>query len=281
MFRSLISRQGSVIPVRGNVLQTSVRFAGHSKWANIKHDKAKNDAKKSKEALYVTRRIESCVKQYGKESNPQLDSLLERARKLNVTKAVITNAIKRGAGEMAADGPALSEVQYEFMGLGGIAMIVTASTDNKTRTISKVKNALSYLSASLSPCLYMFERKGEIVFYPKETKPAEDFDTVFETALEIGAEDFEEVETDKTPLYRIVCDTKDIPNIVTELKNKGYKLQDSSTRYFANVDSIVPFPDDHIKAFDKTLQELDDIQEVVDYYTNIEDEHIGRLQDSI
>ncbi|EGW33391.1 uncharacterized protein SPAPADRAFT_136980 [Spathaspora passalidarum NRRL Y-27907] len=275
MFRALTPIQTCrtlCLPLR------QVRWAGHSKWANIKHDKAKNDAKKSKEAYHLSHRIESAVRQGGKENNPTLDMFVEKAKKLNVSKAVIEKAIKRGAGEMVSDGPALSDVVYELMGPGGVAFVVQASTDNKSRTVSQVRNALAEFSATASPCMYMFEKKGEVVFLPK-ADANESFDDVFEVALDIGAEDVEEVEIDniKMPLvYRLLCDQTEINNIVKELGSRGYQIQNSSIRYIANSDSRVPYPENN-KGFDKAIDALDDVRDVVDYYTNIEDEHLHRL----
>ncbi|RLV96046.1 putative transcriptional regulatory protein [Spathaspora sp. JA1] len=255
-----------------------VRWAGHSKWANIKHDKAKNDAKKSKEAYHLSHRIESAVRQGGKDSNPALELLIDKAKKLNVSKTVVEKAIKRGAGEMIIEGPALSDVVYELMGPGGVAFIVQASTDNKSRTVSQVRAALAQFSASASPCLYMFDKTGEIVFLPKPDAN-ESFDDVLEVALDIGAEDVEEVEIDniKTPLvYRLLCDQSDVNNIVKELGSRGYSIQNSSVRYIANSDSRVPYPEES-KGFIKAIDALDEVRDVVDYYTNIEDEHLHRL----
>lgn len=264
-----------------------IRFAGHSKWANIRHDKAKNDAKKSKEATLIATKIESCVRIGGKEANASLDQLLEKAKKLNVSKQVVSNAIKRGAGELNDGSANQAEVTYEFMGPGGVAVIVSAITDNKARTVMRVKSAMAYFQASLSPCNFMFEKKGEILIEPK-TEANETFDDVFEVALDLGAEDFEEVEfpdefipDKKYKFYRIVCDPLEIHRIGNELSAKGYKLHESAVRYLANKDGEVLFPEEYSKGFYRAIDNLDQTPEVLDYYTNIENEHESRIMSSI
>ncbi|CAK9440255.1 uncharacterized protein LODBEIA_P43550 [Lodderomyces beijingensis] len=264
--------------------QSSYRFAGHSKWANIRHDKAKNDAKRSKEAAFISSRIESSVRHGGKEGNANLESLIDKAKKLNVPKQVIQSAIKRGTGEIAA-GTEQSEVTYEFMGPGGVALMVSALTDNKARTVMRVKNALAYFDASMSSCNYMFTKKGEIVFEPLQKE--EDFDQVFETAIEIGAEDIEEVELDESnasargKLFRLICADSDLHSICNQLSNKGYKLVESSVRFVAEAENQVEFPEANSKGFLRALDNLDQTPEVTDYFTNIENEHQTRILASL
>ncbi|KAL1573431.1 YebC/PmpR family DNA-binding regulatory protein [Candida albicans P57072] len=284
MIKSLITRNSTRI--RGaNTNLTLVRFAGHSKWQNIRHDKAKNDARKSKEATLISGRIESCVRVGGKESNARLEQLLEKAKTLNVSKAVVEKAIKRGCGELT-DTAQLQNVQYEFMGPGGVAIIVNALTDNKARTVSMVKNAMTYFQATLSPCSYMFDKMGEVIFLPKDND--ESFDDVFEVALEIGAEDVEEFEFDDEfvpgkvhKFYRLLCDPTSINQVSNDLSAKGYKLHESTVRFLANSDSQVPFPEESSKGYLRALDNLDQINDVTDYYTNIEEEHKERIVSSI
>ncbi|RCK66779.1 hypothetical protein Cantr_03052 [Candida viswanathii] len=287
MIRTLFARTSVRVvrsPLQG-VAYTPLRFAGHSKWANIRHDKAKNDAKKNKEATLMAVRIESCVRTGGKEANSRLDQLLEKAKSLNVQKALVERAIKRGAGELT-DASQQQEVQYEFMGPGGVAVIVSALTDNKARTVSLVKNAMNYFPASLSSCGFMFEKKGEIIFMPKDE--TESFDDVFEVALEIGAEDVEEVEFDdefipdkKHRFYRLLCEAGDINLVANALTAKGFKLHEAAVRYLATADTQVPFPEDSSKGYLRAIDNLDQIADVTDYYTNIQGEHEERIMSSV
>lgn len=249
------------------------KLAGHSKWDNIKHDKAKNDAKKSRESYSIASRIVSSVKAGGVDGNAQLITLVEKAKKLNVTKKIIENAIKRGTGELGSDGQQLSEVTYEFMGPGGVAFILEASTDNKTRTIGLVKHAMSKFNASLSPCQYLFERKGFIIFSP--LTETETLDDVLEVAIDIGAEDVENYkDTDneygKEKLFKIITSAPDIFEISNNLSAKGYVLKDSTTGFMAENDTLVEFPEAHEKGLKKALELLDEIPELTNYYSNIQ-----------
>lgn len=256
-----------------NLSYTSKLFAGHSKWQNIRHDKAKNDAKKSREANSLALRIESSVRTGGAESNAQLVTLIDKAKKLNVTKKIIDNAIKRGLGENVGDKITHS-VTYEFMGPGGVAIVIEAQTDNKSRTIGSVKHALSKFNASLSPCLYLFERKGLIIFEPSEE--FNDLDTLLELAIDVGAEDVEEFidhenEYKEENLFQITTEPGEINRISNELSQKGLKLKDTNVNYIAGGDNEVDFPEEYEKSFSKALEMLDEIPEITDYYTNIKD----------
>ncbi|ODV76653.1 DUF28-domain-containing protein [Suhomyces tanzawaensis NRRL Y-17324] len=273
-FRSIPSTLKVTRTSSCSLFHTSAKVsAGHSKWANIRHDKAKNDAKRSKEASMLASKIESSVKVGGAEANAQLDALVEKAKKLNVTKKIIESAIKRGTGEVKHDGPVVAEVQYEFVGPGGVAFIVNASTDNKARTVSLVKSTLKEFNASLSPCLYLFQKKGEIIFEAKNED--ETLDDVFEVAIEIGAEDVEEFvdvdnEYDAGKLYKITTEPSELFNVSNALA-KTHKLKDSKTTYITEPDNEVPFPEDYQKGFKKCIEGLESIAEVTEYWTNIQE----------
>ncbi|EGV60129.1 hypothetical protein CANTEDRAFT_111879 [Yamadazyma tenuis ATCC 10573] len=255
------------------VHSTAPTWAGHSKWQNIRHDKAKNDAKKSREAYAIASRIETSVKQGGVEGNAQLATLMEKAKKLNVTKKIVENAVKRGNGETIGDEKPMSAVTYEFMGPGGVAMVVEATTDNKTRTVGLVRHALSKFNASLSPCLYMFERKGRVVFAPRDGD--ETLDDLLEVAIDVGAEDVEEFvdhdqEYNGERLFQVITDPSQVGDISNQLSQKGYQLKDTNVEYVSGEENEVEFPADE-KAFNKALEMLDEIPEITEYYTNIRD----------
>lgn len=254
---------------------TPFTSAGHSKWQNIRHDKAKNDAKKSKEAYAMATRITTSVKTGGVEGNAQLVTLMEKAKKLNVTKKIIENAVKRGTGELTNDGVMTSEVMYEFMGPGGVAFIVEADTDNKSRTIGLVKHAMSKFSASLSPCHYMFHRKGEIIFEPALEN--EELDEMLEVAIDVGAEDVEYFKDQAgdyngEKLFQIITEPAELHGVSNKLSEKGYKLRDSKTVFLADSDNQVDFPEEHEKGLKKCLELLDEVSEVTNYYSNIREE---------
>lgn len=254
---------------------TSTRvLAGHSKWANIRHDKAKNDAKRAKEAYQMASRITLCVRQSGVEGNAQLVTLMENAKKLNVTKKIIENAIKRGKGESIGDSTQTFDVVYEFMGPGAVAIIVEANTDNKTRTIGLVKHAMSKFNANIGGCAYLFQRKSWIIFEPNT--PEENLDDLLEVAIDIGAEDVEEFidsenEYPGQTLFKVITDPSEVSQVSNNLATAGYKLKDVVTGFIADSESAVDFPEEHAKSFEKAINLLDEVQEVTNYYTNIKE----------
>lgn len=245
--------------------------AGHSKWQNIRHDKAKNDAKKAREAYSLATRITASVKSGGVDGNAQLVTLMEKARKLNVTKKIIENAVKRGTGELTLE-EGTADVTYEFVGPGGAAFIIEASTDNKNRTVGLVKHAMSKFSASMSPCQYLFERKGTVIFEPLNEQ--EDIDGVLETAIDVGAEDvevFDDVEDEYggERLFRVITDPQDVFSVSNLLSERGYKLRDSKTVLLAVADTEVDFPAEHEKLYYKAMDLLDEVSEITNIYSNI------------
>lgn len=246
-------------------------LAGHSKWQNIRHDKAKNDAKKSREAYAMATRITASVKTGGTDGNAQLVTLMDKAKKLNITKKIIDNAIKRGTGELTSETTA-TPTSYEFVGPGGVAFIIEAETDNKTRTIGLVKHAMSKFNASLSPCQYLFQRKGEIIFCP--LTETEELDDVLEVAIEVGAEDVEDFkdidgEFNGERLFRMITETSELNSVSNNLSAKGYTLRDSKSIFLADADNEVDFPEEQEKSWNKCIDLLDEVAEITNYYTNI------------
>ena len=137
-------------------------MSGHSKWSTIKHKKALTDAKKSKVFSKISSLI-SIAARKGKDpdKNPSLRTAIEKAREVNLPKENIERAIKRGAGEIA--GAALEEVVYGAFGPGGVAILITAITDNKNRTLAEIKKILQEHNAKfaeLNSIQWMFQRSG-------------------------------------------------------------------------------------------------------------------------
>ncbi|MBW5802800.1 YebC/PmpR family DNA-binding transcriptional regulator [Coxiella endosymbiont of Ornithodoros amblus] len=162
-------------------------MAGHSKWANIKHTKARQDAKRGKVFTRLIREITVATRLGGEDidSNPRLRSAVDKAFAANMPKDTITRAIKRGAGSGAGDN--LVEVRYEAYGPGGVAVMVDCLTDNKNRTVSDVRNAFSKCGGNLSTegsVAYLFKQRGLITFLPNS-----DEEKIMEVALDTGAED--------------------------------------------------------------------------------------------
>lgn len=275
----MLSRLGVVRPIRPcwglrQICASTYVCAGHSKWANIRHDKAKNDARRLKQATLLLSRIEASVRAGGIDANAQLDTFIDQAKKLNVPKKIIELAISRGQGESASDGPVCSAATYEFVGPGGILFLVAAVTDNKARTILRVKSAMKEFGANMSPCLYMFERMGEVIFMGKTA--TESLDDIMEVAIEVEAEDVDAFEDEDAqygecahPLFRIRTMPEDVFKVLNALRDMGYELKDSLTTYISQGDSIA-VPEDSLKLFKKAIDGLDSCQEVTEWWTNAE-----------
>lgn len=137
-------------------------MSGHSKWSTIKHKKALTDAKRSKIFSKIASVITIAARRGGDpDKNPSLRAIIEKAREVNLPKENIERAIKRGTGEIA--GAQLQEVTYGAFGPGGVAILITAITDNKNRTLSEIKKILSDFKAKFvepSSIQWMFRREG-------------------------------------------------------------------------------------------------------------------------
>ncbi|RUO26341.1 YebC/PmpR family DNA-binding transcriptional regulator [Aliidiomarina minuta] len=162
-------------------------MAGHSKWANIKHRKAAQDAKRGKVFNKLIREITVAAREGGAdaETNPRLRAAIDKALSNNMKRDTIDTATKRGAGEL--DGDNVEEITYEGYGPGGVAVMVQCMTDNRNRTVSEVRHAFSKSGGNLGTdgsVAYLFSKRGVISFAPGQSE-----DKVMEAALEGGAED--------------------------------------------------------------------------------------------
>ncbi len=187
-------------------------MAGHSKWANIQHRKGRQDAARSKLFSKLAKEITVAAKMGDPdpEKNPRLRLAVKEAKKQSLPKDVIERAIKKATG---GDAENYDEIRYEGYGPGGVAVIVEAMTDNRNRTASSVRSIFTKNGGNLGETGsvgFMFERKGEIL-YPLS---AGDLETVFEAALEAGAEDVED--TDEG--YVIVTADTDLASVAGELE---------------------------------------------------------------
>ncbi len=164
-------------------------MAGHSKWANIQHRKGRQDAARSKLFSKLSKEITVAAKMGDPDpdKNPRLRLAVKEAKSNSVPKDVIDRAIKKS---VAGEGDEYEEIRYEGYGPNGVAVIVETMTDNRNRTASTVRSTFSKNGGNLGETGsvgFMFERKGEVV-YPASVGDA---DTVFEAAIEAGAEDVE------------------------------------------------------------------------------------------
>lgn len=162
-------------------------MAGHRKWANIKHSKARQDAKRGKVFTKLIHEISMAARLVGEDidSNPRLRAVVDKAYAANMTKDTIHRAIKRATGGKASNN--LTEVRYEGYGPNGVAVIVDCLTDNKNRTVAEIRHAFSKCGGNLSTdgsVAYLFTQSGLFTF-PSNS----DEEKIIEIALEVGADD--------------------------------------------------------------------------------------------
>ena len=195
-------------------------MAGNSKWANIKHRKAAQDAKRGKLFTKFIRELTVAAREGGSDpdSNPRLRVAIDKALGGNMTRDTVERAIKRGAGEL--EGQQLETILYEGYGPGGTAVMVETMTDNRNRTVSGVRNAFSKSGGNLGTdgsVSYLFTKRGVLSY-----APGTDEDALMEAALEAGAEDIVsyddgaiDVFTDPVDFYT-VKDALDKASFVTD-----------------------------------------------------------------
>ncbi|MCC5853114.1 MAG: YebC/PmpR family DNA-binding transcriptional regulator, partial [Alkalimonas sp.] len=232
-------------------------MAGHSKWANIKHRKARQDAKKGKiftkiiRELTVAARISPEV-----SSNPRLRIAVDKALSENMTRDTIDRAIKRGAG--ATEGDNYDELLYEGYGINGVAVLVETMTDNRNRTVSDVRNAFSKNGGNLGTdgsVAYLFSKQG-VLSYDSDT----DEDALMEAALEACAEDVQRNEDDS---FDVLTTPDSYSDVKDALVAAGFApanaeiTQVPSTKVSLDLEQAKKF----LKMLD-TLEDLDDVQNV-------------------
>lgn len=183
-------------------------MAGHSKWANIKHRKAAQDAKRAKVFTRFIRDIMTAARQGGGDiqGNPALALVVKKAKTANMTNEAIDRAIKRGTGEV--QGADFIERTYEGYGPGGVAIIAKTLTDNPTRTITSVRTAFSKNGGNVGTdgaVAWMFKECGQII-YPRSIG---DENTVMTAAIEAGADDVEILDD----VYKIYTEVTDFGSV--------------------------------------------------------------------
>ncbi|KAH3661563.1 hypothetical protein OGAPHI_006411 [Ogataea philodendri] len=241
-------------------------YAGHSKWANIKHKKAANDAAKAAISFKMSSKITMLAKIGGSDlsQNVQLSNALDQAKSLNIPKKVLENAVKRGTGELKTSEK-METVVYEGIAPGGVAVMIEAITDNKNRTLGYLRPCFNKFNTSMTPTGYMFEKKGMLLIDIGDT----DFDTVFETLVELGCEDVSEVEDDETNLVEVITDPADIGRVGNHLKQL-YKIKEMQIGYIPIPDMATKITDSDTRAnYEKFLRSVDDIDDVSQIYTNL------------
>ncbi|MFN2328996.1 MAG: YebC/PmpR family DNA-binding transcriptional regulator [Chromatocurvus sp.] len=238
-------------------------MAGHSKWANIKHRKAAQDAKRGKMFTRLIRELVVAARQGGPlpEDNPRLRAAVDKALGANMTRDTVDRAIARGAGTSDSDN--VEEVTYEGYAAGGIAVLVEAMTDNRNRTVAEIRHAFSKRGGNLGTdgsVAYLFERKGQLGF-PAGT----DEERVMEVALEAGAEDIRSHDDGSLELSTA---WEDFYAVKTAMEEAGLELESGEVTLVASTTVPVDAAGaESLMGLVDALEELDDVQNV---YTNVD-----------
>ncbi|MDB2534749.1 YebC/PmpR family DNA-binding transcriptional regulator [Gammaproteobacteria bacterium] len=236
-------------------------MAGHSKWANIKHRKARQDASRGKVWTKVIREITVAAKGGpDPDDNPRLRLALDKANAANMPKDNIKRAIEKGSG--TGDTGALEEIVLEGYGPGGVAIMVEAMSDNRNRTVSDVRHAFSKFGGNLGTdgsVSYLFNKIG--IIHVAKTYSEED---ILEIALEAGADDL----VDEEDYFEIITSSSDLENVLKSLKENNIENTNAELTLRAETSVLVDqeMSEKVLKIMD-FMDELDDVQEV---HTNAE-----------
>lgn len=239
-------------------------MSGHSKFANIKHKKEKNDAAKGKIFTVIGREIAVAVKEGGPDpaNNSRLRDVIAKAKANNMPNDTIDRGIKKAAGD--ANSVNYEQVTYEGYGPNGTAIIVVALTDNKNRTASNVRNAFTKGNGNVGTqgCVsYMFDEKGQIIVAKEECSMAAD--DMMMIALDAGAEDF--VEEDDS--FEILTDPNDFSVVREALEKENIPMAQAEVTRIPQ--TYVTLSDEQdIKSIQKTLDLLDEDDDVQQVYHN-------------
>ena len=236
-------------------------MAGHSKWANIKHRKARQDASRGKVWTKVIREITVAAKDGpDPNDNPRLRLALEKANSANMPKDTIKRAIEKGSG--TGETGALEEIIFEGYGPGGVAILVETMTDNRNRTVSDVRHAFSKFGGNLGTdgsVAYLFKKLG-LIHISKEISDEDLMDLVIES----GANDY----TEEEDFFEVTTEPNDFNNVLEIFKKKEVKYINAQLTLRAetsvNIDHEMSEKVLNIMEF---MDDLDDVQEV---HTNAE-----------
>src|SRR6476661_5602175 len=234
-------------------------MAGHSKWANIKHRKERQDAKRGKVFTRLIKEITVAARLGGAgdpDMNPRLRLAVDKAQEANLPKDNVERAIKRGTGDL--EGVNYEEIRYEGYGIAGAAVMVDCMTDNKTRTVADVRHAFTKYGGNLGTdgsVAFLFKHCGQLVFAPGTSE-----DKVMEAALEAGAED---VISNDDGSVEIICSPNDFVAVKQALDKAGFKAELAEVTMKPTIENELKGEDSgKMQKLIDALEALDDVQYV-------------------
>ncbi|NCJ07970.1 YebC/PmpR family DNA-binding transcriptional regulator [Synechococcales cyanobacterium C] len=239
-------------------------MAGHSKWANIKRQKARVDAKKGQVFARISRAIIVAARQGlpDPEANFQLRSAIEKAKAAGIPNDNIERAIAKGSGQLGADGDQWEDIRYEGYGPGGVAILIEAMTDNRNRTAADLRAAFSKNDGNLGEtgCVgWMFDQKGILTI----SDPLDE-EVFLEALVESGAETYELIQEEDEIFAEVCVEVTQLDTVAQALKTQGYTIQEAELRWLAANTVTIEDADRARKLLRlmDTLDELDDVQTV-------------------
>jgi YebC/PmpR family DNA-binding regulatory protein len=235
-------------------------MAGHSKWANIKHKKAAQDAKRGKIFTRLIKEITVAARMGGGDpnSNPRLRLAVDKAYEQNMPKDNVERAIKRGSGGL--EGVNYEEVRYEGYGIAGAAVLVDCMTDNRVRTVADVRHAFTKYGGNLGTdgsVAFLFKHCGQLLF-----PPGTDENRLMEAALEAGADD---VVTNNDKSIEVITAPYEFVEIRTALDKAGFKAELGEVTMKPGSETLLS-GDEAVK-MQKLLDALESIDDVQEVYT--------------
>lgn len=235
-------------------------MAGHSKWANIKRQKARVDAVKGKTFARLSREIIVAARSGvpDPDGNFQLRNAVEKAKAAGIPNENIERAIAKGSGQLGADGNNLEDIRYEGYGPGGVAILIEALTDNRNRTAADLRRAFSKNGGNLGEtgCVsWMFEQKGVVTVEGTVTE-----EQLLEASLEGGAESYELLEE----VAEVNTSVSNLENLNRSLREQGLVVVDAELRWIVKTTVEVTELDlaRSLALLMDTLEDLDDVQNV-------------------
>lgn len=235
-------------------------MAGHSKWANIKHKKAAQDAKRGKVFTRLIKEITVAARMGGADpdSNPRLRLAVDKAYDQNMPKDNVERAIKRGSG--ALDGVDYEEIRYEGYGINGAAVMVDCMTDNRVRTVADVRHAFTKYGGNLGTdgsVSFLFKHCGQLIFAPGTNE-----EKLIEAALDGGAED---VISNDDGSIEVITAPYEFINVKQALEKAGFKAEHAEVTMKPSSEALLT-GEDAVK-MQKLLDALENLDDVQNVYT--------------
>ena len=254
-------------------------MSGHSKWATTKHKKAAIDAKRGKLFANLIKKIEVAARLGGPDpaGNPTLYDAIQKAKKNSVPNDNIDRAVKRGGGE-GSDGVDYVEIMYEAYGAGGVALLIEVLTDNRNRSASDVKVAITRnggTQADVGSVSRIYDRKGIVVVATKQDGKELAEDDLLEATLDAEPEEIEDV----GEAFEIVCDPAVLVDVRKAVQAAGLDYESADVEFRAQYDQALDTKEAAEKLF-KLIDAIEDVDDVQNVYSNedVPDEILAELE---